>query len=343
MHLTPVTEASPEQQAFLATLARSAPRPPRNCDCSWDPFCTCVCEPPDPWDDWDRPDVIWASLPSSNVVYCVLDTPRLFALRVFHSDCDALLDALVYRLLERDYTAVAAMVDRPPWPTSKLRLQPCGPICGRAFTAAVIHRKARPEQVAASATLYVRIGLSPYSPLDPISWHPHTVPITLTHSGTFLWIDLPPMPFLVDRDHSNHCLHMRWGDHDLLDRCHYVRPCKFTTYAVQGRQLLLDGSHIDNLCEWPEDPRTYTRPHAPDLLLVTLQAIPLHDRQAPRDIYLDELHPLRHALAFLLTRARRAAYTIQRHWRRAFCDPSFALARRRLLREYAALAALAPL
>ncbi|CAL5226083.1 g8898 [Coccomyxa viridis] len=341
MHLTPVTEASPEQQAFLALLARGGPRLPHICVCHRDPWWTptscCHCESPDPWDDWDRSDVIWASLASSNVIYCVLNTPRLFALRVFHSDCDALLDALVYRLLERDYTAVAAMVDRPPWPTSKLRLQPCGPICGRDFTAAVIHRKARPEQIAASATLYVRLGLSPYSPPDPISWHPHTVPITLQLSGTFLFIDLPPIPFLVDRGRHDHCLHLRWGDHDLLDCSHYVRPCKFPTYAVQARQLLIAGSHIDHLCEWPEDPITWTRPPVPDLLLVTLQAIPLLDRQAPRAIYLDELHPLRHALTFLLTRARRAAYTIQRRWRRAICDPQFALARRRLYREFAAL------
>ena len=336
MLLTPVTEASPEQQAFLATLARSVPPPPRNCDCSWDPFCTCVCEPPDPWADWDRPDVIWASHASSNVVYCILDTPRLFALRVFHSDCDALLDALVYRLLERDKTAVAAMIDRPPWPISKLRLQPCAPICGRAFTAAVIHRKAHPEHVVASATLHVRLGLSSYSPLDPVFWYPHAVPITLKLSGSFLFIDLPPMPFLVDQGRHDHCLHLRWGDHLLLDRRHYVRPCKFNTYAFQARQLLFDGSHLDDLL----DPLTYTRPHTPDLLLVTLEAIPLHDRQALRDIYLDELRHLRHALAFLLTRARRAAYTIQRHWRRAICDPSYALARRRLQKEFAALATL---
>ena len=193
------TEASPEQQAFLALLARSAPRLPQTCNCPWDPYCCCHCKPPDPWEDWDRPDVIWASLASSNVVYSVLNTTRLFAVRIFHSDSKALLDALIHRLLKQQHVScwgVVAMIDTPPWPSSKLRLQPCAPICGRAFTSAIVRQRTpRLKHVTASATLYVRLGLAPYSDPDPVSWHPYLVPITLTHIGTFLFIDLPPVPF----------------------------------------------------------------------------------------------------------------------------------------------------
>ena len=72
MHITPVTETSPEQQAFLAIVARGSPRLPHTCNCHWNPYWTpfscCHCESLDPRDDWDRPNVMWASLYASNIV-----------------------------------------------------------------------------------------------------------------------------------------------------------------------------------------------------------------------------------------------------------------------------------
>ncbi|CAL5222629.1 g5024 [Coccomyxa viridis] len=118
MLFIPVAEASPEQQAFLALLARGGPRLPHICVCHRDPWWTptscCHCEPPDPWEDWDRPDVIWASHASSSVVYVVLNT-GLFSVRILFCDDETLLDALTYRLLKAEHLSrfgVAAMVDR---------------------------------------------------------------------------------------------------------------------------------------------------------------------------------------------------------------------------------------
>ena len=132
MDITPVTKASEEQKAFLALKARGAPRL-----CHWDLSRDPSSDPPDPWKDWDRPDVMWASLDASNVVYIASAYTRRedhFCCRILFCDDDALLDSLVQRLLKAQPNSgltpgylITALVDRTPWPTSKLRLRACPP------------------------------------------------------------------------------------------------------------------------------------------------------------------------------------------------------------------------
>ncbi|CAL5226084.1 g8899 [Coccomyxa viridis] len=166
MNIIRVTKASEEQKAFLALIARKAPRL-----CPWDsnqdPF-------PDPWQDWHRRNV---RIPGT------------------------------------------ALVDRAPWPTSQLRLHPCAPICGRAFTAAMTQWTYPVRHITAVAKFAVNLGLAPCSSPTTVTWLPNPVPITLALSRTF-FVDFPPLPFPLGKDPEDACLHIRWGEYVLLDHRH---------------------------------------------------------------------------------------------------------------------------
>ncbi|CAL8460930.1 g461 [Coccomyxa elongata] len=136
MHITPVTEASPEQRQHLANLARSK-LPPHSCTCSddpyWEPDDPCYCKPPDPFVDWDRCDCFWAhDEPPANVIYTLFDRCEYLAIRVFHHDSPALLSRLLLHLLDHacypDPT-LSALVNLPPWPSSTPEVVRVGTLC----------------------------------------------------------------------------------------------------------------------------------------------------------------------------------------------------------------------
>ncbi|CAK0769465.1 hypothetical protein CVIRNUC_003669 [Coccomyxa viridis] len=285
---------------------------------------------PEPFEAWDNLHLAVGG--NSSVLYTPWDSGNFIAVRVHQCNDATMLSKVVDYILAGAVHAappLAALVNLPPWhPHPHLELYPAPDLSGTPFTTA---RSVRGPSSAdgPSATLSTTIDLGvAHTGDDAVTCHPKPVPIQLELTADSIRIDLPLVTWPLSQK-TDTCLHLRWmGDVLTLNP---VRPCMFL-HSIKGAQNWFCGSLVREHFGLAEEP--------PDLYHFTLSALPLRDPYYSSWPGTRELHRLRQALAWILTRARRAARIIQRCWRRALYDPTFVRARNRLLREYAELAPL---
>ena len=295
----------------------------------------------DAFEEWDRPEIYGVHEGDEMVVFTPGFVIEFAILRIHHYRDSALLSKVVRHFLERPVlSTLAVLVDLAPWsPHRGLELYPAAELDGTAFTTARLQPEACGDPVGVSLSTVIDVGAAQIGDKSVV-WHPRPVPIEMRLTNKHIDIHFPLLVWPA-RGEVWWFVHVHWMGQDVLEGvgagepdpdCQVLDlsdPLGMASLEIPGdgrferSRMWSAGRLLGTVCQWEE---------GLDLYHFTLAGIPM--RQQFTEWEQRKNTHLRRAYAVIFTRARHAAYTIQRCWKRAVSDPGFAVARRRLQREF---------